>query len=66
MVNSLSAGLLFIIILRCMRTNAMRNYYFKYLTKDDKEAEQLAASGKITFDPCHHHQAVGPMAGIVS
>ena len=31
-----------------------------------EEAEKLAASGEITFDPCHHHNAVGPMCGIVS
>jgi hypothetical protein len=31
-----------------------------------EEAAQLAASGKIIFDPCHHHHAVGPMAGIIS
>ena len=31
-----------------------------------EEAVELAASGAITFDPCHHHHAVGPMAGIVS
>lgn len=30
------------------------------------DAIQLAAGGEITFDPCHHHQAVGPMAGVVS
>jgi Protein of unknown function (DUF1116) len=30
------------------------------------EAEALAASGRIRFDPCHHHAAVGPMAGIIS
>jgi hypothetical protein len=30
------------------------------------EAKQLAANGKIEFAPCHHHQAVGPMAGVVS
>jgi hypothetical protein len=29
-------------------------------------AEKLARSGKIRFDPCHHHGAVGPMAGIIS
>jgi hypothetical protein len=29
-------------------------------------AARLAASGKIQFDPCHHHSAVGPMAGVVS
>ena len=31
---------------------------YEGLAKDDKEAEALAASGKITFDPCHHHAAV--------
>jgi hypothetical protein len=31
-----------------------------------QEAEALAASGKILFEPCHHHGAVGPMAGIVT
>lgn len=29
-------------------------------------AERLARSGKIRFDSCHHHGAVGPMAGIIS
>lgn len=30
------------------------------------EAEQLAASGQVDFAPCHEHDAVGPMAGIIS
>ena len=34
--------------------------------QDDREAEKLCASGEITFEPCHHHSAVGPMAGVVS
>jgi len=34
--------------------------------KSLKEAERLAASGEIEFSPCHHHGAVGPMAGIIS
>lgn len=29
-------------------------------------AEKLAASGSIALEPCHHHGAVGPMAGIIS
>src|SRR5690606_15494913 len=33
---------------------------------DYDEAAELAASGGITFEPCHHHHTVGPMAGIVS
>ncbi len=31
-----------------------------------EEAEKLAASGKIDYEPCHDHCTVGPMAGIVS
>ncbi|MBN1138847.1 MAG: DUF1116 domain-containing protein [Anaerolineae bacterium] len=34
--------------------------------KDEREAAELAASGEITFAPCHHYHAVGPMAGIMS
>jgi Protein of unknown function (DUF1116) len=29
-------------------------------------AQRLADRGEIRFEPCHHHDAVGPMAGIVS
>ena len=29
-------------------------------------AQRQAASGAIAFEPCHHHGAVGPMAGIIS
>jgi hypothetical protein len=31
-----------------------------------EQAAQLAASGALAFEPCHHHHAVGPMAGVVS
>jgi hypothetical protein len=34
--------------------------------KDAVEAEKLAKGGSIAFEPCHHHDAVGPMAGIIS
>ena len=30
------------------------------------DAEKMAVDGEIRFDPCHHHNAVGPMAGIIS
>jgi len=39
---------------------------YEGLAKSPEEAEKLAASGEIEFDPCHHHHTVGPMAGIVS
>ena len=29
-------------------------------------AEKMAAGGKVALEPCHHHGAVGPMAGIIS
>ncbi len=34
--------------------------------KGFEEAEGLAGSGEITYAPCHHAGAVGPMAGIIS
>jgi hypothetical protein len=39
---------------------------YEGLAPDSSAAEQLAASGEITFEPCHHHDAVGPMAGLIS
>lgn len=39
---------------------------YEGLAATPEEAEQLAASGKIEYAPCHEHAAVGPMAGIVS
>jgi len=33
---------------------------------DYQQAEDLAATDEISFEPCHHHHTVGPMAGIVS
>jgi len=39
---------------------------YEGLASNASDAEKLAASGKIAFAPCHHHSAVGPMAGIVS
>jgi hypothetical protein len=39
---------------------------YEGLVQDEDEARQLAESGAIEFSPCHHHHAVGPMAGVVS
>src|SRR5512136_2708792 len=38
---------------------------FEGKAKDDVEARALVQGGKVDFEPCHHHQAVGPMAGII-
>lgn len=49
-----------------MRGGIMAALMYEGLAKDPKEAEKLAASGKIKYEPCHEHGAVGPMAGIIS
>jgi hypothetical protein len=38
---------------------------FEGKAKDEDEAEALVTSGQIDLEPCHHHQAVGPMAGVI-
>jgi hypothetical protein len=39
---------------------------FEEWAKDEAGAIALATNGEISFDPCHHHGAVGPMAGVIS
>jgi len=39
---------------------------YEGLAKTFEDAEKLAASGEIDFEPCHDHSTVGPMAGIVT
>jgi len=39
---------------------------YEGMATNEKEAEKLASSGEIEYAPCHEHQSVGPMAGIVS
>jgi len=39
---------------------------FEGRAKAPEEAEALLTSGMIKFEPCHHHSAVGPMAGVIS
>src|SRR5512138_3795153 len=39
---------------------------FDGLAKSEEEALHKAASGEVQFDSCHHHGAVGPMAGVIS
>lgn len=38
---------------------------FEGKAKDEAEAQVLVESGEIKLEPCHHHQSVGPMAGII-
>lgn len=39
---------------------------YEGLAGSPDEAAQVAASDSLTFEPCHHYHAVGPMAGIIS
>ncbi|MHC0038449.1 YlbE family protein [Pseudoneobacillus sp. C159] len=39
---------------------------FEGLAKDIEDAYRVAASGEITFAPCHEHNCVGSMAGVTS
>jgi hypothetical protein len=39
---------------------------FEGLAKDAQEAVGMVEAGEVDFAPCHHHNAVGPMAGVTS
>ncbi len=49
-----------------MRGAVIGALIYEGLADDEDKAGRLAASGKIRFEPCHHHSTVGPMAGVVS
>jgi hypothetical protein len=34
--------------------------------RDEPEAAALIERGEVRLEPCHHHAAVGPMAGVIS
>ena len=39
---------------------------FEGWARTPEDAVRLAESGELAFDSCHHHRAVGPMAGIIT
>ncbi|HEY5729182.1 MAG TPA: DUF1116 domain-containing protein [Anaerolineales bacterium] len=39
---------------------------FEGIAKSEAEAVSMAESGDVEFEPCHHHGAAGPMAGVIS
>src|SRR3990170_9013323 len=39
---------------------------FEGLAKNKQEAVALVERGEVDFAPCHHHNTVGPMAGVTS
>lgn len=49
-----------------MRGAILAAIKYEGLATDDITAEKLAASGKITYVPCHEYGCVGPMTGIIT
>lgn len=49
-----------------MKGAVMGAMIYEGRAKDHVEAARLAESGAVRFEPCHHHAAVGPMAGVIS
>jgi len=49
-----------------MRGAVLGTILYEGWAPDAETAEEVAASGEITFDSCHHHRSVGPMAGMIS
>jgi hypothetical protein len=49
-----------------MRGAVIGGLLYEGLAEDPASARALAASGEIDFAPCHHHDAVGPMAGVIT
>jgi len=49
-----------------MRGAVLGALLYEGWASSEDEAQTLAASGTIRFAPCHHFDAVGPMAGIIS
>lgn len=39
---------------------------FEGIAKSEAEAASMVERGEVEFDSCHHHGAVGPMAGVIS
>ena len=39
---------------------------FEGKAKDEAQAQALVESGEVELEPCHHHGAAGPMAGLIT
>lgn len=48
------------------RGAVMGGLVYEGLAATPAEGAALAAAGKVRFAPCHHHAAVGPMAGVIT
>lgn len=49
-----------------MRGAVIGALIYEGLARDEAGAATMAGRGEVSFEPCHHHGAVGPMAGVIS
>jgi Protein of unknown function (DUF1116) len=49
-----------------MRGALIGGMLFEGLADSPEDAQRKLASGEVSLDSCHHHAAVGPMAGVLS
>jgi hypothetical protein len=49
-----------------LRGSVIGALLFEGLAKDEAQAISMVESDEIEFSPCHHHNTVGPMAGVTS
>jgi hypothetical protein len=49
-----------------LRGAAIGALLYEGMAGDEGAAEAMLAGGEIALEPCHHHGAVGPMAGVLS
>jgi hypothetical protein len=49
-----------------MKGAVMGALIYEGRARNQAEAAHIAESGAVRFEPCHHHAAVGPMAGVIS
>jgi hypothetical protein len=49
-----------------LRGAVMGGMLLEGLANTTEDAAALAAGGRVRFEPCHHHRAVGPMAGLIT
>jgi len=49
-----------------MRGAVIGGILFEGLAKNEKDAIAMVEKGEVEFDPCHHHETVGPMAGVTT
>ena len=49
-----------------MRGAVIGGLIFEGLAKDEASAAALVKAGEVDFAPCHHHNSVGPMAGVTT